>query len=94
MFLANRASVVFLTMRAVPQLVWLSEHKTLVFGFAALMLIASGIMLRHAEHLPCPVEPRAAAACQRLRRVSRGLYGIAVTAFVVASGFVAASRWM
>ena len=30
---------------AVPQLVWLSEHKVVVFGTAAVLLLISGIML-------------------------------------------------
>src|SRR3954470_6576927 len=52
---------------AVPQLIWLSEHKLLVFGVAAIMLVLSGLMLRKAASLPCPTEPGAAKACERLR---------------------------
>jgi hypothetical protein len=73
---------------AVPQLVWLSEHKVLVFGAAALMLVASGFMLRRAASLPCPTEPRAAKACQRLRRISSTLFWCAVVAYTIGSGFV------
>ena len=53
---------------AAPQLIWLSEHKPLVFGIAALMLAASGASLWYARSLPCPAERAAARACQRLRR--------------------------
>ena len=73
---------------AVPQLVWLSEHKILVFGVAGAMLIVSGIMLRRATRLPCPVEPDAAEACTTLRRVSRTLFWIAAVAFGVGASFV------
>lgn len=38
---------------AVPQLVWLSEHKALVFGVATVMLALSGVMLWRARSLPC-----------------------------------------
>ena len=59
---------------AVPQLVWLSEHKALVFGLAAALLLLSGVALRNARALPCPADPRLAASCTRLRRWSEGLW--------------------
>ena len=40
---------------AFPQLIWLSEHKGLVFGMAAAMLAVSGLALR--EPGTCPVRP-------------------------------------
>jgi hypothetical protein len=73
---------------AFPQLVWLSEHKLLVFGVAGVMLIVSGSMLRRAAHLPCPTEPAAAAACRRLRGVSAGLFWTAAALYLAGSGFV------
>jgi hypothetical protein len=73
---------------AVPQLVWLSEHKLLVFGVAGLMLILSGLTLRRAATLPCPIEPAAASACRRLRRISSVLFWSAACAYAVGSGFV------
>jgi hypothetical protein len=73
---------------AVPQLVWLSEHKAVVFGTAGVMLIVSGIMLASAARLPCPTEPRAAKACRRLRRVSAGLFSAATATYVLAVAFV------
>jgi len=73
---------------AFPQLVWLSEHKLLVFGIAGGLLAASGIMLYKARRLPCPVEPSAARSCTRLRRLSAVVYGTALVCFV-AGGFVA-----
>ena len=44
---------------AVPQLVWLSENKALVFGSALLMLALSGALLWRARTLPCPASPTA-----------------------------------
>jgi hypothetical protein len=68
---------------AVPQLIWLSQHKRLVFGSAAALLLASGVALWHGRNLPCPVDPRAARACRRLRRISAVLYGIALASFAL-----------
>ena len=63
---------------AIPQLIWLSEHKPLVFGVAAVFLAMSGAALWYGRSVPCPAEPIAARTCQRLRRISAVLYGLAV----------------
>jgi hypothetical protein len=73
---------------AVPQLIWLSEHKALVFGVAGVMLLASGFMLARAARLPCPTEPAAALACTRLRKISSVLFWTAAIAYVLGGGFV------
>lgn len=62
----------------VPQLVWLSEHKALVFGLAWTMLALSGALLWRARRLPCPADPRLAQACTRLRRLSAALWWLAL----------------
>lgn len=63
---------------AVPQLVWLSAHKALVFGVAIGMLALAGVLLWRARTLPCPADPRAARACARLRRASFGMWVVAL----------------
>ena len=45
---------------AFPQLVWLSEHKAGVFSIAAILLVASGVLILKARSLPCPADPAAA----------------------------------
>ncbi|HEX6638727.1 MAG TPA: hypothetical protein VF033_13800 [Steroidobacteraceae bacterium] len=66
---------------AVPQLVWLSEHKLLVFGIAGALLAVSGALLWRARRLPCPVDPVAARSCTRLRRISAILYGLSLVGY-------------
>jgi hypothetical protein len=66
---------------AVPALVWLSEHKTVVFGSAGVMLALGGFSLLRARSLPCPADPDAAAMCVRLRRLSGALYALSLLAF-------------
>lgn len=66
---------------AFPQLVWLSEHKVLVFAIAALMLLGGGVMIWRARSAPCPADPQAARSCMRLRRTSAVLYFVALGAF-------------
>ncbi|MES2985216.1 MAG: hypothetical protein V4735_08530 [Pseudomonadota bacterium] len=68
---------------AVPQLVWLSEHKHELFIFAGAMLTLSAFSRYASRNAPCPADPAKAASCRRMRRisvvvfcVSLGLYGV------------------
>ena len=72
---------------AVPQLVWLSEHKALVFGIAAALLVVAGVVLWRARRLPCPVDAQQAHACMRLRKWSTLLYATALFAFALGATF-------
>lgn len=72
---------------AVPQLVWLSEHKAGVFGLAFAMLAVSGAMLWRARRLPCPADPRLARACRRLRRFSVVLWAAALACTTLGATF-------
>jgi hypothetical protein len=68
---------------AVPQLVWLSAHKALVFGLAGFALAAAGILQYRARFAPCPADPRLAAVCVRTRRLSLGAYLLSLAIYVV-----------
>jgi hypothetical protein len=70
-----------------PQLVWLSEHKELVFGVAGALLVVSGLLVWRARRLPCPADPAAARSCTRLRRLSAAMYGISVACFAAGGIF-------
>lgn len=62
----------------VPQLVWLSEHKPIVFGLAFTLLALSGALLWQARRLPCPSDPVLARACTGMRSASVVVWLIAV----------------
>lgn len=72
---------------AVPQLVWLSEHKAAVFALAAVLLALSGLMLWRARTLPCPADPALASACKRLRRMSVTLWLVAAVCTALGASF-------
>jgi hypothetical protein len=79
---------------AVPELVWISKHKVLVFGGAAAMLAIGGFMqMRPAA---CPADKRLAMACARYKRISRFTYlasvGIYLTGAFFAFGLPALLR--
>lgn len=72
---------------AVPQLIWLSEHKALVFGGAGVLLLLSGVTLWNARRLPCPTDPQLARSCMRLRTLSNRLWTVAAVAYAVGAVF-------
>lgn len=72
---------------AVPQLMWLSAHKGLVFGLAIALLIISGWSLWRARALPCPSDPHLARSCEALRRLSWILYAAAAASLVAGATF-------
>jgi hypothetical protein len=68
---------------AVPQLVWLSAHKTVVFGAAGMMIAAAGFLQWRARSVPCPADPVLASACVRARRLSASIYAGSVGIFCI-----------
>ena len=72
---------------AVPQIVWVSEHQTTVFVGAGVMLAVAGYLQYRARFLPCPVDPRLAAACSRQRRVSNVIYFVSLAIYVIGVSF-------
>jgi hypothetical protein len=70
---------------AVPQLVWISEHKIPLFVFAGVMLLISSVSTYFNRHAPCPADPALAKSCLRMRRVSFGVLLISLT--IYATGF-------
>lgn len=72
---------------AVPQLIWLSEHKALVFGLAGVLLLLSAIVLWKARRLPCPTDPQLARSCMRLRALSNRLWVVAAIAYAIGAIF-------
>lgn len=71
----------------VPQLIWISEHKPLVFGMAAAMLALAGLMQWRAKSLPCPADPALAATCAKARKNSLRIYLASVAIFAVGAWF-------
>ena len=67
----------------VPQLVWLSEHKIPLFIFAALMLVISGATTWINRRTPCPLEPRQAKSCMRVRRFSASVFFTSLALYAI-----------
>lgn len=63
---------------AVPQLIWLSAHKGLVFSVAGVMLLISGWVQHRASKMPCPADPVLGRACARWRKIGKVIWISAV----------------
>lgn len=70
-----------------PQLIWISEHKPLVFGLAGAMLLLAGALQWRARRLPCPADPQLAMQCQRVRRQSHWVYLVSLGLYLIGSFF-------
>jgi hypothetical protein len=72
---------------AVPQIVWLSEQKALVFGVAGTLMLAGGVLQWRNRHAPCPLDPQLRAACLRTRRWSLGVYLVSLALLAIGAAF-------
>ncbi len=79
---------------AVPQLVWLSEHKAALFSAAGLMLAAAGALQWHNRHAPCPADPELGRACLRTRRAARRMYLLSLAIYFVGGWFAFVQPWL
>jgi len=68
---------------AVPQLVWLSEHKIGLFIFAGVMLTISGVSRYLTRNAHCPIDANAARTCKRLRRIGFGVFCFSLLMYAV-----------
>ena len=66
-----------------PQLVWLSEHKSPLFVVAAVLLMISGVTTYVNRRAPCPVDPLQARSCKRVRRFAASAFFISVMLYAV-----------
>jgi hypothetical protein len=72
---------------SVPQLIWLSNHKLLVFGLGGLLLLGGGILQVINKNAPCPLDPHLRASCLRTRQNSLYLYLVSLIIYLLGSFF-------
>lgn len=70
-----------------PQLIWLSEHKALVFGLAGGMLAIAGYLQWRARTAPCPADPKLAQVCTQARKSSLRIYWVSLLIFAIGAFF-------
>jgi hypothetical protein len=73
---------------AVPQLVWLSEHKAPLFAVAGTMIAAAGVFQWRARRaLECPSDPALAADCNTTRDISLAVWWVSVAILAIGAFF-------
>jgi hypothetical protein len=70
-----------------PQLVWISEHKPLVFSLAGAMLAIAGYLQWRVRKAACPINPQLAVVCAKTRKHALMIYLLSVTIFGVGAFF-------
>jgi hypothetical protein len=70
-----------------PALIWVSEHKTLVFSLSFFMLALSAYMQYRARNLPCPLDPELARACTVGRLWSKRITFFSISIWLIGAGF-------
>jgi hypothetical protein len=79
---------------AVPQLVWISEHKGPIFGAAASFMALGGWVQWRNRTAPCPIDPALRQACLRTRRFSSRLYLFSLALLSIGAWFAFVAPWL
>ena len=77
-----------------PQMVWLSEHKEQLFGFAGLMVIGSGALQWRNRSAPCPTDPALRDACLKTRKTASTVYATSVLLYLIGGWFAFIQPWL
>ncbi len=72
---------------AVPQIVWFSEHKGIVFGAGGTLLALGGYLQWNARASSCPIDPVLGKACSATRDWSKISYFIALGLYLMGAFF-------
>jgi hypothetical protein len=79
---------------AVPQLVWLSEHKTGLFIFAGLMLAGNAALQWYNRNAPCPIDPALRDACIHTRKTATRVLLFSLAVYAVGGWFAFVQPWL
>jgi hypothetical protein len=77
-----------------PIIITLSKYKIWLFLAAGFLLIASGILLKRANNMPCPADKNKAYACIRLRKINKIIYILSLTAFLIGAFFAFGAKYL
>ena len=70
-----------------PQIVWISEHKEVIFLISSVLMVAGGLMQWRNRYAPCPVDPDLRKACISTRRTSLRIYFVSLVLLLVGGWF-------
>lgn len=70
-----------------PQIVWISEHKEIIFSIAALLMIITGVIQWRNQHAPCPIDIKLRNACLKTRKMSLRIYLFSLGLLLIGAWF-------
>lgn len=70
-----------------PQIVWISEHKEIIFSIAALLIIVTGFIQWRNQNAPCPIDVELRNACLKTRKVSLRIYLFSLGLLLIGAWF-------
>lgn len=70
-----------------PQIVWISEHKEIIFLISTGLMVIGGILQWRNRFAPCPVDPALRNACLKTRKTSLRIYLVSLVLLVVGGWF-------
>lgn len=77
-----------------PQLIWFSEHKTLIFLFAGLILAVSLYFHLFGKEKSCPTDPELAAACKTAKKFSSLLLYFSLAVYLIGAFFAFVAQYL
>ena len=72
---------------SVPQIVWLSQYKAVVFAGAGVMLALAAYARWATRNDPCPADPAQAKACARMRTAGGVILSVSILLYATGAFF-------
>ncbi len=72
---------------AFPQVVWLSEHKLVVFLTAGVLLVIAGVFQLRAKNTACPIDPKLAEGCSTAKSWSKRIFVASMVMYTLGFSF-------
>ncbi len=70
-------------MSTAPWITAISDYKIYIFIAGGIMLALSTWLQWRARHAPCPIDPKQAKACMRLRKTSWGILVVSIMLYLI-----------
>jgi hypothetical protein len=70
-----------------PKIVWISEHKEVIFALSSGLMIIGGILQWRNRNAPCPIDPKQPDACLKTRKISLQIYWFSLGLLIIGGWF-------
>ncbi len=70
-----------------PQIVWISEHKEVIFAISTFLMVLGGILQWRNRNAPCPIDSALRDTCLKTRKNSLRIYWFSLVLLLVGAWF-------